>query len=1650
MLFKGRVDCLHGRARKNYKPHIKILKMASTRTTLEKGFSLISKLLLKDCLKNVETTRSDLFGSLDDEARKAEARAACKRALGESIRKAPAKKWERLVEMASSLLTRVQAMPMSDDLRNVALGVEAFNWAPADLPEGSTLHPEQIDAAAALTQRYVLQMDTGEGKTYALLPAAFALACKHERVYILCANKYLARRDATRTRPFWDFAGLDVGLALDNLSPEEWAHPVIYTTLETLMFQALRDEIAPVASKNPVQYGAIVLDDADATLLDNATMPFSLAEDRDEKPFDWEPAFGLADTLEAGVHIEVNQRSRYASLTIEGEKFLERAIGKKDDEQEKEYLILRRAVENAYLAKYVLKEGKDYETRLFQVIPMNLISGQLQPGASYDWVPAVSFLKNSFFYSRIQKGSVTLHQTTPALLLNDFAHVSGLSGTTVGDELEYFLTYRLWTAVIPPHRQRHEDGMLEDLVLKDRKSAIKYLCGETLKARQKERPVFIGTQTVDDATAVAKALQDMPFPDGTIFRVLTGKNEEDMDSLLEGAGEPGSVLVATQIGGRGVDIRLSEKAWENGGLALLGLGHATELRHDRQFLGRAGRHAAPFTARFINSKDDDLIRRAITKGSIADNLVALKDDEALEHSWLTGRIRYLQTKTRQVEQIRRFNLSIIRPVEAQIRHSYKEWMAYIQTLNTQSDGMEMFYDCSDEFLNYIITRSLKTLLAPDMEKGALKAKRAEAVVETLVRELGLKTIKTKLKSSEIEGRPTNLALEELRKQLMKCLKVEIARNEQHHAWQKDERKPLADLMAEYERKMALQNDIENMLNERAESTWAAVRSTLRPPAAPETDEQREAEKPDPLDEKIEELSAHLLEHPHARVETALEKIEEFLNEHGLGKQYALAACDRRLVVVRRDEQARADNADGPLAAPAHDSASGAAQGNPSANEAALAALNEKLKTSCGPGDTDVAALKAPDFLKTLDEETCLIAASISDLERNESHRKETFKYTPRAVALWTFRQKWSVFLEEYEKIKHRAAQETSGLLYARVVIDQIARRWMETESRLAIDILRNLFLVGENKRLDRLYAENTRVSPQHADMQRWHEIRSQLDDKDAGTWFLNWQGSLIWQFMEKARLGLEKADISLEQARQVLRKFVKDAPISALQTPEKADEVMQKKPWLDKPGTADGNANAKKQCAQMFLNFLRARRLIAKKPSFTERCLARVAPVLGKLRDRSWFLSLPLAGILIGTFILAINFGYRAPSHVMAGIGKLADDLFCAGLLGAGNIIAPAMVSLIFGMAVTRWFVPNMQPNARGAGFDRLVVPLAQIVLAACMAWPREGGGVGGALSSLGLFFMIMAACWIIQRASWTFTRHSDISLEAAWLCITIPLVFMPGLAASAPIGGKWPAVFALLAALLLTWKFYNKKELSFVSLLVADSHNLNSGILMRHTKKFFGDTGIRGQMIAIFIAWCACEIYNMQGFIPAVAIDGLTGAGIAALAAYLLALVLWINWVLKKHLSPLGVQQWINQNHLWLDGATTLDDCLACYSATRKALVRREIAFHVVLAALAASCAQYFGFMKNGFPSVLFFLSVTFLFAYCARDVATSAYRYFLARQRMAQNIMDFGGADRQEDDEEAGFLSRHKKLLRIIYLGYGTICGLFTFWQIFKELFR
>jgi hypothetical protein len=634
-------------------------------------------------------------------------------------------------------------------LRYLALAVESFRHHPADLPAGSQLYPHQVRAAIALTQPSALQMDTGEGKTYAALPAAFALACEFGRVYIICANRYLAWRDAGRTQPFWASMGTSVSYADLEAPTHAWDRRIVYTTIRDLIFYDQRNEIVAERPRHPIVPGAVLLDEIDAILLDGADQPYETVRHLADAPFEWSEANGFAETL-VPEEITVDFAGMTANLTVDGEARLreEWAIPAAATHR---YLLARYAVELSYVAVGVAERDRDYVVKDDRVVDVDRRTGHLNAGSRPPWVlPLESML-------HLQRGfrSVTLTRSDPKRVLRRFQHVAGMSGSAAEDFLHYLFQYFLIPITIPPRRPR-QNGMRPDQTFRTRVEAHQAVVAHIVEAAAARRPVLVGTQTIEDAEAIFALLSAAP-PAGASISLLTGKNEQAIAAVLEHAGQVGSIVVATQVVGRGVDIRLSDEARANGGLALIAAGHAVELRHDRQFLGRAGRQGDPYTAMFVSSLEDELMTRF---GSARIQHVMQRlgmDGEPIESPMIDKAVGRAQRQIRLHAFIARQAASMHARTLTTAHEGVRAWF---ESLQSESDAYPE--DCGPEMIDWLASDYIDTRLVPICGKAThVGTPEAERVIETVCADLGIDRRQLPLGPLDVEGHATSVVRERL-------------------------------------------------------------------------------------------------------------------------------------------------------------------------------------------------------------------------------------------------------------------------------------------------------------------------------------------------------------------------------------------------------------------------------------------------------------------------------------------------------------------------------------------------------------------------------------------------------------------------------------------------------------------------------------------------------------------------------------------------------------------------------------------------------------------------------------------------------------------------------------------------------------------------
>ena len=472
-----------------------------------------------------------------------------------------------------SLLSRFQDFPA---LHALAIGVCLFDRYPCDLPPGSKSYEEQRLAAQLLTVGTNVQMETGEGKTYAIALAATAMLAVYPQVIIITANDYLARRDRVRVSHYFEAAQI----ACEYGVPSPDYRGVSYTTLRDVCFEYLQRQYRSADSTLPdysIQ-AAVIIDEIDSVLLDQSLV-HDLVRILPSDESLWGSVFGLAEAWKEREYT-YNALSDEFALTADAWDEIVRLA----HETGKPASLLMKLAAAALWARQA-KEGRHYHLDGDNVQLINQVTGE--PYNSSDvQVGALEYL----IFRRHPPVSITVAEIDGLTLLRRHPHVVGLSGTAVQDTIYYLQQLGTLTATVAPHFPRYP-GKVITLAAASREAALGHIADRITEVSP--RPVVIGTWSPAQARAVADGLRTAKIVSDSDLGVITAFDSQVDADILNRAGEPGRVTVLSQGGSRGVDVRSTHQP------LLLVLGRAVEPRLDRQFLGRVGRHGEAFDAEFI-------------------------------------------------------------------------------------------------------------------------------------------------------------------------------------------------------------------------------------------------------------------------------------------------------------------------------------------------------------------------------------------------------------------------------------------------------------------------------------------------------------------------------------------------------------------------------------------------------------------------------------------------------------------------------------------------------------------------------------------------------------------------------------------------------------------------------------------------------------------------------------------------------------------------------------------------------------------------------------------------------------------------------------------------------------------------------------------
>ena len=520
----------------------------------------------------------------------------------------------------------------------------------------------QIIGGIILHQGRIAEMKTGEGKTLVSTLPAYLNALEGKGVYIVTVNDYLAKRDSEWMGKVHEFLGLTVGVVLNDMSNDErrdaYNCDITYITNNELGFDYLRDNMV-IYKEQLVQRGLhyAIIDEVDSVLIDEARTPLIISGQSGKSTILYEACDILAQQLTRGEDVPeyskmdaimgieqeetgdfiVNEKDKLVNLTQQGVEKVEKFFHI-DNLADPENLEIQHNVILALRAHYLMFRDQDYVVKDDQVMIVDEFTGRIMPGRRYsDGLHQAIEAKE---HVKVKRESKTLATITFQNFFNKFEKKAGMTGTALTEEKEFRDIYGMDVIEIPTNRPIARIDH-QDAVYKTKKEKFKAVVEEVKEAHEKGQPVLVGTITIETSELISGMLKREGIP----HTVLNAKFHEQEAEIVAQAGQHGAVTIATNMAGRGTDIKLDEDAREAGGLKIIGTERHESRRIDNQLRGRAGRQGDPGESQFFISLEDDLMRLFGSERLMSVfNALGVPEGEQIQHKMLTSAIEKAQEK----------------------------------------------------------------------------------------------------------------------------------------------------------------------------------------------------------------------------------------------------------------------------------------------------------------------------------------------------------------------------------------------------------------------------------------------------------------------------------------------------------------------------------------------------------------------------------------------------------------------------------------------------------------------------------------------------------------------------------------------------------------------------------------------------------------------------------------------------------------------------------------------------------------------------------------------------------------------------------------------------------------------------------------------
>ena len=499
----------------------------------------------------------------------------------------------------------------------------------------------QLLGALAIHFGNIAEMKTGEGKTLTSVLPAYLNALTGEGVHIITVNEYLADRDAHWMGKIHEFLGLTVGINLRDMTPkekqEQYACDILYSTNNEIGFDYLRDNMV-IRKENRVQrpFNYAIIDEVDSVLIDEARTPLIISGGEMKSANLYMDADRFAKSLKEDEYI-YDEKTKNVSLSEEGVKKAEKKFGFKNlfDVENTE---LVHYINQALRANYSMKNDIDYVVQDGKVVIVDQFTGRLMPGRAYsDGLHQAIEAKEGV---QIQQETKTLATITFQNLFRMYKKLSGMTGTAKTEEEEFRNIYNMFVIQIPTNKPVIRVDM-PDLMYSTKAGKYRAIVNEIEARYKKGQPVLVGTIAIETSELISNLLKQKHIP----HEVLNAKNHAREAEIISKIGLGKSVTIATNMAGRGTDIKLSDEVRELGGLCVIGTERHESRRIDNQLRGRSGRQGDPgFTQFYVSMEDDLMVRFGTDRIKIMMQNLGFDENQAIRSKTFTKALSSAQAR----------------------------------------------------------------------------------------------------------------------------------------------------------------------------------------------------------------------------------------------------------------------------------------------------------------------------------------------------------------------------------------------------------------------------------------------------------------------------------------------------------------------------------------------------------------------------------------------------------------------------------------------------------------------------------------------------------------------------------------------------------------------------------------------------------------------------------------------------------------------------------------------------------------------------------------------------------------------------------------------------------------------------------------------